>query len=47
MTLGEIRERFKNGAIDKQAYIDQMHKVHEALFAYADYSEIDFVFLTC
>jgi len=37
MTLGEIRERFQKGAIDKQTYIDQMHKVHEALFAYADF----------
>ncbi|MEI6564642.1 MAG: FkbM family methyltransferase [bacterium] len=37
MNLFELRAAHQGGRLTKQQYIDEMHKVHECLFAYADF----------
>lgn len=37
MKLSELKSRFFNGLIEKPRYIKEMHKIHQILFAYAEF----------
>ncbi len=37
MKLHQIKQQFQSGAIDKGAYIDEMSRLHERLFEYAEF----------